>query len=85
MQVNGNQQAEQEWVHIKDNQHGQEDRHKNNDDLTPFEWPTQDEDNQLRHDQELQRTQVERQNEVFDQTFATQIREDRRESPRTHK
>ncbi len=63
-------------------QQRQEDRHEDDDDLRPFQRPSEKEDDNLGEDQEHNRRQVHAEHEFLDQAVAAQIREHRRERPR---
>jgi len=56
-------------------------RHEDDDDLGPFQRPAQEEDDELGHQEEEHRREVEADDELADQVLAAEIGEDRGEGP----
>src|SRR5688572_24819298 len=79
LQIERDQDAEEQRIDPEMRQQRQEDRDEDNDDLGPFQRPSQQEDDELAEQQELERGNVEPGDEFGDHLFAAEVSEYRRE------
>src|SRR6056297_3161721 len=78
LQVQRHKDTEEQRIDLEELQERQEDRHEDDDDLEPFQRPAEQEDDQLREQQELQRAQIQPLHEFRDDMLAAQVGKHRR-------
>src|SRR5512139_2490572 len=82
LQVERHQQAEEQRIDVELGEQRNEDGHEDHDDLGPLQRPTEQEDDDLREDHELDRRQSEREDPLLDHLLPAEQCERRREDRR---